>query len=121
MEFISPIQLRVLISVFAEVVRGAPPGIRVEVHGTRAVRLEDAPDGGQRLTLASGRVLTGLAAVVLTQGHLPALPDRAERDLTEYATSRPPTRPTSTSPPSPPGNPSCCAVSASTSSTTWPC
>ncbi|MBD9727789.1 FAD/NAD(P)-binding protein [Streptomyces caniscabiei] len=71
--------------VFAEVVRGAPPGIRVEVHGTRAVRLEDAPDGGQRLTLATGRVLTGLAAVVLTQGHLPALPDRAERDLTEYA------------------------------------
>ncbi|MDX3642429.1 FAD/NAD(P)-binding protein [Streptomyces sp. MB09-02B] len=71
--------------VFAEVVRGAPPGIRVEVHGTRAVRLEDAPDGGQRLTLATGRVLTGLAAVILTQGHLPALPDRAERDLTEYA------------------------------------
>lgn len=30
--------------VFAEVVRGAPPGIRVEVHGTRAVRLDDAPD-----------------------------------------------------------------------------
>ncbi|WP_443078311.1 FAD/NAD(P)-binding protein [Streptomyces sp. SP17KL33] len=71
--------------VFAEVVRGAPPTIRVEVHGTRAVRLEDAPDGGQRLTLATGRVLTGLAAVVLTQGHLPALPDRAERDLTAYA------------------------------------
>nr|WP_226966720.1 FAD/NAD(P)-binding protein [Streptomyces phaeolivaceus] len=71
--------------VFAEVVRGAPPGIRVEVHGTRAVRLDDEPDGGQRLTLASGRVLTGLAAVVLTQGHLPALPDRTERDLTAYA------------------------------------
>ncbi|ULR50314.1 FAD/NAD(P)-binding protein [Streptomyces deccanensis] len=71
--------------VFAEVVRGAPPGIRVEVHGTRAVRLEDAPDGGQRLTLATGRVLTGLAAVVLTQGHLPTLPDRAERDLAAYA------------------------------------
>ncbi|MFF9772150.1 FAD/NAD(P)-binding protein [Streptomyces sp. NPDC013978] len=71
--------------VFAEVVRGAPPAIRVEVHGTRAVRLEDAPDGGQRLTLATGRVLTGLAAVVLTQGHLPTLPDRAERDLAAYA------------------------------------
>ncbi|MBZ3903421.1 FAD/NAD(P)-binding protein [Streptomyces scabiei] len=71
--------------VFAEVVRGAPPGIRVEVHGTRAVRLDEAPDGGQRLTLATGRVLTGLAAVVLTQGHLPTLPDRAERDLTAYA------------------------------------
>ncbi|WNZ11882.1 FAD/NAD(P)-binding protein [Streptomyces sp. 11x1] len=71
--------------VFAEVVRGAPPGIRVEVHGTRAVRLDEAPDGGQRLTLATGRVLTGLAAVVLTQGHLPTRPDRAERDRAEYA------------------------------------
>ncbi|WSG25675.1 FAD/NAD(P)-binding protein [Streptomyces europaeiscabiei] len=75
--------------VFAEVVRGAPPGIRVEVHATRAVRLDDAPDdapeGGQRLTLATGRVLTGLAAVVLTQGHLPTVPDRTERDLTAYA------------------------------------
>ncbi|HSX96356.1 MAG TPA: FAD/NAD(P)-binding protein, partial [Streptomyces sp.] len=74
--------------VFAEVVRGAPPEIRVEVHSTRAVRLDDAPEdagGGQRLTLATGRVLTGLAAVVLTQGHLPTVPDRAERDLTAYA------------------------------------
>ncbi|WP_328222916.1 FAD/NAD(P)-binding protein [Streptomyces sp. NBC_00310] len=71
--------------VFAEVVRGAPPEIRVEVHDTRAVRLDDGPDGGQRLTLASGRVLTGLAAVVLTQGHLPTVPDRAERDLAGYA------------------------------------
>ncbi|QYX80474.1 FAD/NAD(P)-binding protein [Streptomyces akebiae] len=71
--------------VFAEVVRGAPPEIRVEVHGTRAIRLEDAPDGRQRLTLATGRVLTGLAAVVLTQGHLPTLPDQVERDLTAYA------------------------------------
>ncbi|UUU34270.1 FAD/NAD(P)-binding protein [Streptomyces sp. CA-210063] len=71
--------------VFAEVVRGAPPEIRVEVHGTRAVRLDDAPDGAQRLTLATGRVLTRLAAVVLAQGHLPTVPDRAERDLTAYA------------------------------------
>lgn len=71
--------------VFAEVVRGAPPGIRVEVHRTRAVRLDDAPDGRQRLTLATGRVLTGLAAVVLAQGHLPTVPDRPERDLTAYA------------------------------------
>ncbi|MFE7841603.1 FAD/NAD(P)-binding protein [Streptomyces sp. NPDC057474] len=71
--------------VFAEVVRGAPPEIRVEVHGTRAVRLDDAPDGSQQLTLATGRVLTGLAAVVLAQGHLPTVPDRVERDLTAYA------------------------------------
>ncbi|MFE7760991.1 FAD/NAD(P)-binding protein [Streptomyces sp. NPDC057438] len=74
--------------VFAEVVRGAPPGIRVEVHRTRAVGLDDDPEdagGGQRLTLASGRVLTGLAAVVLAQGHLPTAPDRTERETTGYA------------------------------------
>ncbi len=71
--------------VFAEVVRGAPPGIRIETHRTRAVRLDDAPDGSQRLTLATGRVLTGLAAVVLAQGHLPVVPGQAERRLTAYA------------------------------------
>ncbi len=37
------------------------------------------------------------------------------------ATSRPPTRPTSTCPRQPRTNPSCCAASASTSSTTRPC
>ncbi|MGW0709985.1 FAD/NAD(P)-binding protein [Streptomyces sp. NPDC002643] len=71
--------------VFDEVVRGAPGGLRIEAHRTRAVRLDDAPDGTQRLTLADGRVLTGLAAVVLAQGHLPTVPGRAERDLTAYA------------------------------------
>ncbi len=74
--------------VFAEVVRGAPPGIRVEVHRTRAVGLDDDPgdaSGGQRLTLAGGRVLTGLAAVVLAQGHLPTVPDRPERETAGYA------------------------------------
>jgi uncharacterized NAD(P)/FAD-binding protein YdhS len=74
--------------VFAEVVRGAPPGIRVEVHRTRAVGLDDDPEdtsGGQRLTLADGRVLTGLAAVVLAQGHLPTAPDRPEREAAGYA------------------------------------
>lgn len=71
--------------VFAEVVRGAPSAIRVETHRTRAVRLDDAPDGSQRLTLATGRVLTGLAAVVLAQGHLPTAPDEEERRTTAYA------------------------------------
>ncbi|MDX2937532.1 FAD/NAD(P)-binding protein [Streptomyces ipomoeae] len=71
--------------VFAEVVRGAPPAVRIVTHRTRAVRLDDAPDGTQRLTLATGHVLTDLAAVVLTQGHLPTVPDRTERRLTAYA------------------------------------
>ncbi|MEU6800309.1 FAD/NAD(P)-binding protein [Streptomyces neyagawaensis] len=71
--------------VFAEVVRGAPPAIRIRTHRTRAVRLDDAPDGSQRLTLATGHVLADLAAVVLAQGHLPTVPDEEERRTTAYA------------------------------------
>jgi hypothetical protein len=71
--------------VFTEVVRQAPPALRVEVHRARAVRLDDAPDGLQTLALSTGRTLTGLSAVVLAQGHLPTAPDRAERELTSYA------------------------------------
>ncbi|MCX3288526.1 FAD/NAD(P)-binding protein [Streptomyces sp. NEAU-H22] len=57
--------------VFAEVVRQAPPEVRVETHRARAVRLDDAPGGRQTLTLDDGHTLTGLSAVVLAQGHLP--------------------------------------------------
>ncbi|MFF7866604.1 FAD/NAD(P)-binding protein [Streptomyces qaidamensis] len=57
--------------VFAEVVRQAPPAVRVETHRARAVRLDDTPGDRQALTLDDGRTLTGLSAVVLTQGHLP--------------------------------------------------
>ncbi|HLL35725.1 MAG TPA: FAD/NAD(P)-binding protein [Streptomyces sp.] len=71
--------------VFAEVVREAPPGVRVETHAARAVRLTDAPDGRQTLTLDDGRVLTGLTAVVLAQGHLPATADPEQRRLASYA------------------------------------
>lgn len=71
--------------VFTEVVRQAPPAIQVEVHTARAMRLDDAPDGRQTLVLSTGRTLTGLSAVVLAQGHLPTVPDRAQRDLTSYA------------------------------------
>ncbi|MER8220844.1 FAD/NAD(P)-binding protein [Streptomyces sp. NPDC094143] len=65
--------------VFAEVVRLAPPAVRIETHRARAIRLDDAPDGRQTLALDDGRTLTGLSAVVLTQGHLPvtAGPDQA--------------------------------------------
>ncbi|MFI6338007.1 FAD/NAD(P)-binding protein [Streptomyces sp. NPDC050535] len=71
--------------VFGEVVRGAPPEVRVEVHAARATRLDDARDGRQTLALSTGRTLSGLAAVILTQGHLPVLADPAERHLTAYA------------------------------------
>ncbi|MFC9846336.1 FAD/NAD(P)-binding protein [Streptomyces sp. NPDC060223] len=71
--------------VFGEVVREAPPEVRVEVHTARATRLDDARDGRQTLTLSTGRTLSGLAAVILAQGHLPVLADPAEQHLTSYA------------------------------------
>ncbi|WP_326723423.1 MULTISPECIES: FAD/NAD(P)-binding protein [unclassified Streptomyces] len=71
--------------VFGRVVRGAPSEVRVEVHTARATRLDDARDGRQTLTLSTGRTLSGLAAVVLAQGHLPVLADPADRHLTTYA------------------------------------
>ncbi|MER6343840.1 FAD/NAD(P)-binding protein [Streptomyces sp. NPDC001595] len=71
--------------VFARTVRQAPPEVRVQVHRARAVRLDDAADGRQTLTLDDGRTLTGLAAVVLAQGHLPVAADPEQRRLASYA------------------------------------
>ncbi|MEU0069383.1 FAD/NAD(P)-binding protein [Streptomyces sp. NPDC006332] len=71
--------------VFARAVEEASSELRVETHTARAVRLEDAPDGRQSLTLDDGRVLSGLSAVVLAQGHLPVVADPAVRRHTEYA------------------------------------
>ncbi|GAB2841748.1 FAD/NAD(P)-binding protein [Streptomyces deserti] len=71
--------------VFAKVVREAPPAVHVETHRARAVRLDDAPDGRQVLTLDDGRVLTGLSAVVLAQGHLPVVADAEQRRLAAHA------------------------------------
>ncbi|MGX1561722.1 FAD/NAD(P)-binding protein [Streptomyces sp. NPDC055506] len=71
--------------VFARAVRDAPPNVRVETHRARAVRLDDTPGGRQALTLDDGRTLTGLSAVVLAQGHLPAVADPAGRRLAAHA------------------------------------
>ncbi|WP_328440907.1 FAD/NAD(P)-binding protein [Streptomyces sp. NBC_00444] len=71
--------------VFAKVVREAPRAVRVETHAARAVRLDDAPDGRQTLTLDDGRTLAGLSAVVLAQGHLPTVADLAQRRHAAYA------------------------------------
>ncbi|KUL45695.1 FAD/NAD(P)-binding protein [Streptomyces regalis] len=71
--------------VFAKVVREAPPAIHVETHTARAVRLDDAPDGRQVLTLDDGSTLPGLSAVVLAQGHLPTAADATQRHLAAYA------------------------------------
>lgn len=71
--------------VFGEVVRQAPDSVRVKVHSTRAVRLDDAPDGLQTLALDGGTELSGLSAVVLAQGHLPAVGGETQGRLREHA------------------------------------
>ncbi|MED7822177.1 FAD/NAD(P)-binding protein [Streptomyces chiangmaiensis] len=71
--------------VFAHVVDGAPDALRIEVHTARAIRLAEAPDGRQILTLSTGRTLAGLSAVVLAQGHLPSVAVPGRRRLTAHA------------------------------------
>ncbi|KAI4120188.1 MAG: hypothetical protein LQ338_007197 [Usnochroma carphineum] len=71
--------------VFREVMHRAPSNVKVEVHAARAVRLDDAPYGRQTLILSTGSTLSGLAAVILTQGHLPLLATPEQQQLTIYA------------------------------------
>ncbi|MER5523532.1 FAD/NAD(P)-binding protein [Streptomyces sp. NPDC002677] len=71
--------------VFARTVARAPEAVHVETHRARAVGLADDPDGRQRLTLDDGRALSGLAAVVLAQGHLPAAAPGDRRHLAHAA------------------------------------
>ncbi|MBM7773197.1 hypothetical protein JOD54_003401 [Actinokineospora baliensis] len=56
--------------VLRRLVLTAPPGVTVRTHRTVAVSVTDGPDGGQVVTLADGRVLADLSAVVLAQGHV---------------------------------------------------
>ncbi|MEU9188143.1 FAD/NAD(P)-binding protein [Streptomyces sp. NPDC048484] len=71
--------------VFGEVVRGAPPALRIETHRARATRLDGPLEGHQTLVLDNGRSLTGLMAVVLAQGHLPTVADQTQERLSTYA------------------------------------
>ncbi|QHY93686.1 hypothetical protein SSPS47_00900 [Streptomyces sp. S4.7] len=79
---------------FDQVVANAAAHLTVLVHPVRAVALEDADtdtgrdtDSGapQTVTLEDGTRLTGLSAVVLAQGHLPARPTGTERRLARFA------------------------------------
>ncbi|BCL30949.1 FAD/NAD(P)-binding protein [Streptomyces aurantiacus] len=71
--------------VFGEVVRGAPPALRIRTHRARATRLDGTADGPQTLVLDNGLVLTDLSAVVLAQGHLPTVADQAQERLSADA------------------------------------
>ena len=71
--------------VFRRTVRTAPEEVTVVVHRARAVHLTEAADGSQSLALDDGRTLHGLGAVVLAQGHLPAVADPGQQHLAHYA------------------------------------
>lgn len=75
---------------FRHVAADAPLHVRVRVHASRAVALDDAdtrlgPHGPQEVLLADGTRLTGLGAVLLAQGHVPVLPSAQEQELAGYA------------------------------------
>ncbi|KAI9035368.1 uncharacterized protein KD926_003697 [Aspergillus affinis] len=71
--------------VFGEVVRNAPPQVEIEVHAARAVQLDDSDDSRQTLRLSNGRTLSGLSAVILSQGHVPLVHDPKLQQLAAYA------------------------------------
>ncbi|WP_030566462.1 FAD/NAD(P)-binding protein [Streptomyces aureocirculatus] len=70
---------------FARTAATAPGGVRVVPHTARAVALTQAPDGLQTLALDDAKTLSGLCAVVLTQGHLPTTAEPALAELSAYA------------------------------------
>jgi hypothetical protein len=71
--------------VFRQVTANAVAHVTVRVHASRAVALTDLPTGAQSVVLEDGTQLTGLAAVVLAQGHVPARPTATERELAGFA------------------------------------
>ncbi|MFB7502299.1 FAD/NAD(P)-binding protein [Streptomyces broussonetiae] len=75
---------------FRRVVANAAAHVTVRTHSVRAVALEDADAsagaaGPQTVTLEDGTRLTGLSAVVLAQGHVPARLSDTERRLAAFA------------------------------------
>lgn len=80
---------RYLEECFDHIVGSAPDHVTVRVHRTMAVALDDTgPGPTQVLTLADGARLTGLDAVVLAQGHVPAQPTPHETGMAEEAHAR---------------------------------
>ncbi|SFS65927.1 FAD/NAD(P)-binding protein [Saccharopolyspora flava] len=69
--------------VFEHVVATAPPSVRVVVHRTRAIELDDHADG-QLVVLGDGTRLV-VDQVVLTQGNFESAATDEERELAGYA------------------------------------
>ncbi|MGW2825800.1 FAD/NAD(P)-binding protein [Streptomyces sp. NPDC001443] len=73
--------------MFARICLGAPPQVDITMHHTRAVALNGGQDGtlAQSVLLENGRLIEGLDAVVLSQGHVGAEPNDPERLLAARA------------------------------------
>ncbi|MFJ4717364.1 FAD/NAD(P)-binding protein [Streptomyces sp. NPDC088785] len=73
--------------VFRQVTANAAAHITVRVHALRAVAADDDPAGTrtQQVTLEDGTRLTGLSAIVLAQGHVPARPSPAQTTQAAFA------------------------------------
>lgn len=77
---------RYLEDSFDRVVASAPAHVTVRIHRAQAVALDErGPAGAQRLTLSNGTRLSGLDAVVLALGHVPAQPTPHEAGTSEEA------------------------------------
>ncbi len=71
--------------VHARVRAALPPQVTVHEHRRAAVRVEDAPDGLQRVWPAGSDTPLTADAVLLTLGHLDTEPDDEQRALTAFA------------------------------------
>ncbi|MFC4499180.1 MULTISPECIES: FAD/NAD(P)-binding protein [Streptomyces] len=73
--------------MFARICVGSPPHVDIITHSTRAVALNGGRDGAaaQSVLLENGRLIEGLDAVVLSQGHVGAEPGGQERLLATQA------------------------------------
>jgi hypothetical protein len=75
---------------FRRVVENAAAHVTVRTHQVRAVALEDddaaaGHDTTQTVVLEDGTRLSGLSAVVLAQGHVPARLSDTEREMADFA------------------------------------
>ncbi|MGW7488348.1 FAD/NAD(P)-binding protein [Streptomyces sp. NPDC054786] len=73
--------------VYRRLVENAPQGVRVRFRRTRTLKVTE-DDAGQRVLLGDGGELTGLDAVVLALGHLPAVPSGETERLEKGARTR---------------------------------
>ncbi|OCC08809.1 FAD/NAD(P)-binding domain-containing protein [Streptomyces sp. PTY087I2] len=79
---------RYLEEAFDRTVATAPAHVRVVTHRSLAVALDGEASEAQTLTLTDGTRLTGLDAVVLAQGHVPALNSPGEERLARESRAR---------------------------------